>query len=195
MSAEDWIDGAIYCFRGKLRERQNGLSYSVIVIVTHKSYLIHGMKYKHAILCLSFRASWVNIYKELTWCNLAVCLLVTAILLYYSTCFGRFLRPSAGVLKNCSSNLWCMTWDGVKYPIRASKVDGFRTKSYCVLYTVYTHALTLLSLYSKVREKILTFSHGTHLFHETQFTYHWPSDRQCPKYWSNSLHCTIAKFL
>ena len=26
-----------------------------------------------------------------------------------------------------------MTWDGVKYPIRASKVDGFRTKSYDLL--------------------------------------------------------------
>ena len=33
----------------------------------------------------------------------------------YSTCFGRFLRPSSGALKNCSSSLWCMTWDGVKY--------------------------------------------------------------------------------
>jgi hypothetical protein len=27
---------------------------------------------------------------------------------YYSTYFGRFLRPSSGVLKNCSSSLWCM---------------------------------------------------------------------------------------
>ena len=29
-----------------------------------------------------------------------------------------------------------MTWDRVKYPIRASKVDGFRTTSYCV-YTIW----------------------------------------------------------
>ena len=38
-----------------------------------------------------------------------------------------FLRPSSGALINCSNSLWCMTWDGVKYPIRASKVDGFRS--------------------------------------------------------------------
>ena len=33
-----------------------------------------------------------------------------------------------------------MTWDGVKYPIRASKVDGFSNKSYCVLYTIWLSA-------------------------------------------------------
>ena len=38
-----------------------------------------------------------------------------------------FFCPSSGALKNCISSLWCVTWDGVKYPIRASKVDGFRT--------------------------------------------------------------------
>ena len=43
-----------------------------------------------------------------------------------------FLLPSSGALRNCSNNLWCMKWDGVKCPIRASKVDCFRTKSYCV---------------------------------------------------------------
>ena len=53
-----------------------------------------------------------------------------------------FLRPSSGALKNCSNSLWCMTWDGVKYPIRASKVDGFRTKSYCV-YTIWLSAEAL----------------------------------------------------
>ena len=40
------------------------------------------------------------------------------------------MRPSSGALKNCSNSLWCMTLDGVNYPIRAFKVDGFRTKSY-----------------------------------------------------------------
>ena len=54
-----------------------------------------------------------NIYKEPTWCNLAVCLLVTAIMLYM---FRHFLFPSPGALRNCSSSVWCTTWDGVMYP-------------------------------------------------------------------------------
>ena len=74
-----------------------------------------------------------NIYKEPTWCNFAVCLLVTAVILYVSTCFGRYLRPSLGALKNYSNSLWCMTCDGVKYPIRATKVDGFRHRPWTPL--------------------------------------------------------------
>ena len=47
------------------------------------------------ILCLSFRASYVNIYKKPTWCNLAVCLLVTAIILYmFRTLFASILRST-----------------------------------------------------------------------------------------------------
>ena len=37
---------------------------------------------------------------------------------YCSTCFGRFLRPSSGALRNCSSSLWWVTWDGVRCPTR-----------------------------------------------------------------------------
>ena len=47
------------------------------------------------VLCLSFHASEVNIYKEPTWCNLAVCLLVTAIILYmFRTLFASILRST-----------------------------------------------------------------------------------------------------
>ena len=48
------------------------------------------------------------------------------------TCFGRFLRPSSGALKNCRSSLWFACW----------MVDGIHTKSYCV-YTIWLSVDTI----------------------------------------------------